>query len=287
VSERRAIVNADDFGLSPGTNRGIVEAFRDGILTSTTMLVNLEAFADAVRLARAAPDLPVGIHLSLLWGRPLTDAARVPTLVGRDGCFPRSLPVLARRYVLGRLSLDEVALEFRGQIRRFLDTGLVPTHLDSHKHVHCLPGVFRTLVAVAREFSIERVRLPDERPPRGHARAPVPRPGWRPRARRRLIGALCARSRACLRGSGLRTNDHFVGIEQSDGLNSQVLESILYALEAGTTEIMCHPGYVDDELKRFARIPPHREIELQALLDPAVKRHVADAGVRLCSYRDV
>ena len=90
----KAIINADDFGLSPGVNRGIVSGFRDGVLTSTTMLVNLPHFEDAVNLARDNPDLPVGIHLSLLWGRPVSEPHRVPTLIERDGCFPDLSPRL-------------------------------------------------------------------------------------------------------------------------------------------------------------------------------------------------
>ena len=154
---RRLLVNADDFGLSPGVNRGILAAFRDGILTSTTMLVNLPCFDDAVSLAVANPGLPVGIHLSLLWGSPVSDPATVPSLVERNGLFPRSLAVLVRRYFLGGLQLDQVRTEFRAQIERFKRAGLTPTHVDTHKHVHCLPGVLDALADVAKELSIQRV----------------------------------------------------------------------------------------------------------------------------------
>jgi predicted glycoside hydrolase/deacetylase ChbG (UPF0249 family) len=158
---RSVIINADDFGLSPGVNRGIVKAFRDGVLTSTTMLVHLEHFEDAVRLARECRDLPVGVHLSLLWGRPVSDASEIPTLVGADGRFPTRLSTLAARYFRGRLSPDEARLEFRNQIRAFVDSGLSPTHVDTHKHVHCLPGILGALIAAARESGVDKVRLPE------------------------------------------------------------------------------------------------------------------------------
>ena len=177
------IINADDFGLTPGVNRGILGAFRDGVLTSTTMLVNLRFFDEAVIIARDNPDLPVGIHLSLLWGRPVTDPARVPSLVERDGSFPRSLGVLARRYFMGRISEEEVKVELRSQVQKFLDAGLTPTHVDTHKHVHSLPGVLRAVTEVAREFGIERVRLPIEDV------AGDSRPSWKIAAQRNLIFA--------------------------------------------------------------------------------------------------
>jgi len=88
---KQVVINADDFGLSPGVNQGILEAFRDGIVTSTTLLVNLPSFDDAVRKARDHPELPVGVHLSLLWGEPASSPADVPTLVDRGGRFPRSV----------------------------------------------------------------------------------------------------------------------------------------------------------------------------------------------------
>ncbi len=285
----RAIINADDFGLSPGVNRGIVSGFRDGILTSTTMLVNLKHFEDAVNLARDNPDLPVGIHLSLLWGQPVSEPVNVPTLVERDGCFPRSLSTLAARYFLGRLSREQVRLELRNQVRRFLDAGLTPTHLDTHKHVHCLPGILEALIEVAAEFGIERVRLPledklDIGPPSGGR---GPRPSWTSSAKRRLIRFLCRGSRARLRQAGIRTADHFVGIGYQACLNSDVLHLILSHLRGGVTEIMCHPGYDDESLREFSSTPPYREVELEGLKHRRVKDLVSAGTVKLTHYGDL
>jgi hopanoid biosynthesis associated protein HpnK len=287
---RRVIINADDFGLSPGVNRGIVSGFREGVLTSTTMLVNLEFFDDAVRLARENPDLPLGVHLSLLWGKPVSDPAEVPSLVEGDGRFPRSLLTLASRYFLGRLSRDQVRTEFRNQIRTFLEAGLTPTHLDTHKHVHCLGGILDAVISVAREFGIDKVRLPREDRPRPR-RTPDGRPGTRgsrkSAGKRRLIRFLCRGARERLNEAGIRTADHFVGIEHGHGLNSDVLNLILSNLGAGTTEIMCHPGYADEHARRYASTPPHREVELASLKDPRVKDCMASGAIRLIHYGEL
>jgi hopanoid biosynthesis associated protein HpnK len=275
------IINADDFGLSPGVNRGIVSAFREGVLTSTTMLVNLEAFEDAVRLARENPELPVGVHLSLLWGRPVSRPDEVPTLIRRDGEFPRSLAPLASRYFLRGLSLDQVRREFRNQIRAFIGAGLVPTHVDTHKHVHCLPGILDALTAAATECDVSRVRLPSEE------RLPAPLRSWKVAGKRRLIRFLCRRARSRLQQAGMRTTDHFVGIGHTGSLNSDVLNLILSNLRSGVTEIMCHPGYVDEQARKYSSTPLHREVELASLNDPRVKDRIAAGAIRLMHYGDL
>jgi hopanoid biosynthesis associated protein HpnK len=286
---QRVIINADDFGLSPGVNRGILAAFRDGVLTSTTMLVNLPSFDDAVRLARENPDFPVGIHLSLLWGAPVSDASNVASLVGPDGQFPRSLSVLARRYFLGTLNLDQVRAEFRAQVERFRRAGLTPTHVDSHKHVHCLPGVLDALAHVVSEQGIRSVRFPyEEGLSNRRADEDAARPtSLKSRVKSRVVGVLGRGGRLTLEGRGLRTTDHFVGIAYQDRLDADTMRFILSHLRDGTTEVMCHPGYDDDLAREYSRTPPHRDRELAALRDPAVRECLTARGIQRISYNDI
>jgi hopanoid biosynthesis associated protein HpnK len=283
---QRVIINADDFGLSPGVNRGILVAFREGVLTSTTMLVNLPSFDDAVRVARSNPDLPVGVHLSLLWGRPVSEPSTVPTLLERGGMFPRSLAVLARRYFLGALNLDDVRREFGAQIDRFRAAGLAPSHVDSHKHVHCLPGVLSALVDVAAERGISRVRFPVENG-LAQRKADGSAPPLKARLKSALVGFLSRHGRRTLDARGLRTTDHFVGIAQMDRLDADALRFILSHLQDGVTEVMCHPGYDDDLAREYSRTPPHREVELMALRNPAVRECLAKRDVQPISYKDL
>jgi chitin disaccharide deacetylase len=287
---RRLIINADDFGLSPGVNRGILAAFRDGVLSSTTMLVNLAHFEDAVSLALANRALPVGIHLSLLWGAPVSKPANVSSLVERDGRFPRSLAVLARRYFLGGLQMDHVRTEFNAQIRRFQQAGLTPTHVDSHKHVHCLPGILRALVDVAEEAGIRRVRVPYEQAVGASGTAgeldPPPR-SINATIKSQIVGYLCRNGRTAVQRRGLRSTDHFVGIEYQDNLDEQTVRFILSNLREGTTELMCHPGYDDDVAREYSRTPPHRETELATLQARGVRDFLQARGIELISYNDI
>ena len=286
---QRVIINADDFGLSPGVNRGIVTAFTDGILTSTTMLVNLGSFDDAVALAHHHPGLPVGIHLSLLWGRPVLDPAAVPSLVERDGTFPRSLTVLARRYFLGTLNLEHVRSEFRAQIERFRRAGLTPTHVDSHKHVHCLAGVLRALADVAAEQGIRRARFPYEDglaagTENNHSAASG---SAKARWKSRIVRYLSRGGRATLDSHGIQTTDHFIGIEYMDRLDADALRFILSHLRDGVTELMCHPGYDDRLARQYSGVPPHRDAELAALQSAAVRECLVARGIQRISYSDI
>ena len=123
-----------------------------------------------VAIARENPDLPVGIHLSLVWGRPVSDPARIPTLVDREGRLNRSAGALGVRAVLGRISVDQVKIEFASQVRKVLDAGLTPTHLDTHKHIHVLPGLHARWCRspASSEFARSDIRGSD-RPSRGGA----------------------------------------------------------------------------------------------------------------------
>jgi len=278
---RSVIINADDFGLSPGVNRGVLSAFRDGVVTSTTLLANMAGFDDAAAIARDNPDLPVGIHLSLVWGRPVSDPALVPTLVDRQGRLARSAGALGVRAMLGRLSEDQMRIEFAGQVRKVLDAGVVPTHLDTHKHIHVLPGVARALVSVAGEFGIRKVRLPRERSPRARGR----RCSWSGNVKRAVIARLCRRAEADL--AGLKTTDHFVGIADSAHLDVAALSFILENLDDGVTEVMCHPAHVDDEMKRYVAHPARCEVELNALRDGGIRDYTASGSCRLMHFGDL
>jgi hopanoid biosynthesis associated protein HpnK len=283
VSGRSLIVNADDFGLSPGVNRGIVRAFEEGIVSSTTLLVNQPGFDEAVALAHAHPRIRAGVHLTLLWGAPVSSPATVPSLVEAGGLLPRTAAVLARRYLAGTLDLAEVRAEFQAQIARMKAAGLTPTHADTHKHVHALPGVLGALLEAAGEAGIERVRLPIERPlPRR-----LFRPSWRSAAKRWLVGALFRNARERVAAAGLRTPDHFLGLSFQDRLNSSVFRSIFPALRGGVTEIMCHPGLLDGPPESRRGSQPRRQRELDAVCDPEVRAALAVQSIRLMSYAEL
>jgi chitin disaccharide deacetylase len=282
------IVNGDDFGLTRGVNAGIIQAFREGILTSATLMANGPAFEDAVELGRANPQLGVGIHLCLVSGPAVASAKDIPALADRDGQLPKTLFVLLTRLSGGWIPTRQIEREFRAQIQRVLDAGIRPSHLDTHKHTHTHPRVMEALGRVANEFGIRNVRKPFEdfrtalgSHTDGHTNT------------RQVISAVAAGTAAPLfrllvRSYGLRTPDHFFGLTTTGRLSSKELLQVLELLPPGTSELMCHPGVCDEELEKYpTRLKRERQIELEALTDPDVRRAAEKRGIRLICYEEL
>jgi len=245
------IVNADDFGLTAGVSRGILEAHRGGIVTSTTLLVNRE-IDPALLEALNSSGLGVGLHLNLTLGAPVSNPKRVPSLVDGEGKFVRDA-----REAAARAKAEEARIELGAQIDAFRRiTGRFPTHLDSHHHVGSHEPIQELLFDFAKAIKVP-VRSQDDRVRR---------------AARRLK---------------LRTPDHFFGESGPEPYWSaeRVLEH-LRALPEGVSEFMTHPGYFDDDLA-YSRYGKQREVELHGLTDPAVREAVRACGIRLCHFGDL
>ena len=260
---KQLVVNADDFGFTRDVNAGIVEAHRNGILTATTLMAaggaTSDAFDDAVRLARETPSLDIGCHL---------------VLVGAPG-FPLTVPRLVRAVALGRIRIyDELAR----QVRRIVDAGLHPTHLDTHKHTHMLPPVLEAVARISEEYRIPWVRRPFDFPlqPGGV--------GWTNKFMRLMNG----RFQSALALHHCRSTDWFAGFRLTGRYRSEDLRNVIHALPEGVTEFMCHPGRCGDDLRAArTRLKESREEELRALTSPEVRAALADAGVTLASFRDL
>ena len=251
---RRLIINADDFGFTRDVNAGIVHAHREGVLTATTIMANGAALEDAVRLAKETPTLDIGAHLVLVQGHSLVDGRPLPAT-------PRALlGVLAKRGL-------NVYAELKAQIERIRASGLRISHLDSHKHTHLVPGVFRTVVKLADEFGVGWVRLPLDSTVR--------------------LGQLsCALGNRYYRrfaeGKNVRMTDQFLGFRLTGSLSEETFAQALRKVEEGSTEFMCHPGYLGDELQQArTRLKESRLRELEALTSPRIRQLIAEEGIQL------
>jgi hopanoid biosynthesis associated protein HpnK len=282
---KRLIVNADDFGLTEGVNRGIVKAFRQGIVTSTTLIACGRAFDHAVLLARENGGLATGVHLTLVEEKPVSRAAEVPSLVSQNGNFHRDYASIAGRLLTGRLRMSEVRQEFRSQIEKCLAHGIVPTHLDSHQHLHVLPGMADTVIGLAREYRIPAARCPDEKsfPMKGG------RSGFNMRELKRMALAwMAGRAGKKFQRNGISTTDRFYGMSCSGHLNREIIANLLKGLPAGTSELGCHPGVLDPEMtSRYAHWGYRWEEELEALTDPAVRALIEQLGIQMINFHDL
>jgi predicted glycoside hydrolase/deacetylase ChbG (UPF0249 family) len=272
----RLILNADDFGLTRGVNRAILELHRAGSITSATLMANGPAFEDAIEIARAHPTLGVGCHIVLTDGTPLCHPQDIPTLLGGDGkSFRSSLADFFVAAATGHIHPDEVALEALAQIQRLQKAGIAVTHVDTHKHAHILPQIARPILFACERTGVCAIRNPfEESWSLGAAHGSFLR-----RMQLRLLHPLRTRFEAlpAIRSRRVLTTDGTIGISATGHLNRQALEDIVKAVPDGLWEIVCHPGYNDRDLDAVTtRLRVTREIEREALLQvfPSTERPI-------------
>jgi predicted glycoside hydrolase/deacetylase ChbG (UPF0249 family) len=286
---KNLIVNADDLGWTDGVNRGIVEAFHHGIVTSTSLLANGAAFAGGVEAARSAPGLGVGVHLNLSDGPPVADRETVTSLLNNDGEFVGGPENLLLRRARRGLSLAEVENEWDAQIQKVRDAGISPTHLDGHKHVHMLPGLFEIALKLAKRHDIGAIRVSLEA---SSLRAALSSGSKRNAGvvmkqgvQARGLKLLARDAREQTGRAGISTADYFCGIAQTGELTREGMEQFVKSLPDGTTELMCHPGYADAALQKTpTRLQDSRQTELRILTDTGIRNLVASMGIRLIDY---
>jgi hopanoid biosynthesis associated protein HpnK len=281
----RLIINADDFGLTPGINRAIAELHQAGALTSTTLMATGPAFDDAVVMARANPALGVGCHIVLTDGVPVSPPEEIPTLIGPDGkTFRPSLIDFLQALLRGNISEEEITREATAQIQKLQRAGIHITHLDTHKHTHLFPAVARPLLHLAERHNIGAIRQPFEQPwslALGHGN----------RTRRILVKGLARLKTSFerqpqIRNGRVQTTDGTIGISATGSLYGETLREILNALPAeGTFELVCHPGYNDRDLDRITtRLRAHRDVERNALLAELPRAAMNPNAPQLINY---
>ena len=262
----RLILNADDFGLTRGINRAIAELHALGALTSATLMASGSAFDDAVAIAHAHPTLGVGCHIVLTDGTPISPPHTIPTLLGPDGkTFRPQLTHFVRDLLLNRIAEADIAREASAQIQKLQHHGITVTHLDTHKHTHIFPRVARPLLAVAQRTGVPAIRNPFEQPwSLALGKSSLPR-----RLQLRMIRHLRPRFLALPQISSGRvlTTDGTLGISATGHLNTATLSAILHTMPNGLWELVCHPGYNDQDLDAITtRLRSTREVERTALL---------------------
>ena len=288
---RNLIVNADDLGWTQGVNRGIAEAHRNGIVTSTSLLANGGAFEEGVRTARESPRLGVGVHLNLSDGKPVAPPERVKSLLDDNGDFSGGPETLLLRLTAKKVETKEVETEWNAQIEKVRAAGIRPTHLDGHKHVQMLPGLFAVALRLAKKHGIEAVRVAHEA---SSLRAALTSGGeptgvtLKQGVQARGLKLLARDAREMTERAGISAADYFCGIAQTGVLTKKGVQQLLASLPEGTTELMCHPGYADADLEKSAtRLQKSRETELKILTDNEIRKSIATLGIRLINYGEI
>ena len=260
----RLIVNADDFGLTSGVNRAILELHSAGVLTSATLMAHAGATSEAIELALAHPSLAVGCHIVLVDGMPILPPSEIPTLVERrTGLFPASLTTFLSRLFTGRISTREIEAEAAAQIAVLKGRGLNLSHIDAHKHTHMFPAVLRPVLRAAHAAGIRAVRNPFE--PAWAVRATAGA-GWARWFEVSLLRKLESHCKRIIATEGFATTDGTIAVVGTGILNAATLRSMLTVLPEGTWELVTHPGYNDADLAAVrTRLRASRDVEREAL----------------------
>ncbi|NWG33643.1 MAG: carbohydrate deacetylase [Chloroflexi bacterium] len=264
---KRLIINSDDYGRTLDISRGIREAHLNGVVTSTTCMMNIPTTAEDIRMAlQETPSLGLGVHLVLTMGKPLLPRETVPSLVDENGNHFKYTPFIEN---LPRLNINEVKAEWRAQIERFIQTaGRKPTHLDSHHHSsYFTPQLFRAMLELAKEYGCA-IRYPFTEISRE-------------------IEETSKHAPVLMQEFKLPHPDTFIVGFYDNGATRQALLDILDNLQDGTSELMCHPGHADEAFARESVYNVQRERELKILTDPAVREVIALNGIELTTFAEL
>ncbi|HJR80460.1 MAG TPA: carbohydrate deacetylase [Anaerolineales bacterium] len=262
---KRLIINSDDYGRTPDISRGIREAHLRGVVTSTTCMMNIPTTASDVAIAlKETPKLGMGVHLVLTMGRPIVNREADSSITDENGNFFKLDRFMGR---MSDFDIEEVETEWRAQIEAFVKAaGRKPTHLDSHHHSsYFTPGLFRAMLELAREYDCA-IRFPfthDIPSELEETYKQVP---------------------DLMREFNPRRPDVFIVDFYDEGATEEELLNILNNLPDGTSEIMCHPGYVDDAFVKESTYNKQRERELTILTDPSIKETIQADGIELTTF---
>lgn len=258
---KKLIINADDYGLMSSVNKGIVQSYLKGIVTSTSVLINL-ASDDDISGLKLITALETGIHLTLTVGRSTLSNNEIPNLVDINRNFhlrkSKNRPVDEDGTVhFDDVPEDEIKREFDSQIKLFLSNGLTPSHLDTHHHIHMDEKVLDALISVAIEYSLP-------------------------------VRSVNPKMRDKIRSAGVHTNDFFIGdFFGMDNITTENLKSIFAELDDGVSELMCHPGYLTNRLKVISGYSNERPIEMEVLTNDSIAKAAKTMGIELISWSDV
>ncbi len=293
---RRLIINADDFGLTCGVNRGILTAHRTGLVTSATLMANASAFDNAVQTiaSESAGHLSVGCHVLLVDGEPVLPPQQLKSLIvtqNGDGKprFRESLASFAVEAIRGRLSASEIEAEAAAQFEKARRAGVKLSHFDAHKHVHLFPSVLKPILSAARACGIRALRNPFA-PIKPLAFAHLARRPhlWKRYSEVSVLRGFARNFRELVREAGMVTTDGSFGIVVTGALDQRLFDAIVGCVPEGTWELCCHPGYNDADLDKVStRLRESREAELKVLTSQAARAAVERHGIELISYWDL
>lgn len=280
---KKLIINADDFGLNELVNSAIIEGYKNGFITSTTIMPSGVAFDNAIELAKENPALGIGVHLTLVAERSVSDPKKVPTLVNKEGYFAQQYPQFLLQYMLGRININDIRRELKAQVEKVANAGINITHIDSHQHLHIIPEILKVAIDIAKEHKIKAIRIPDES---YLFFGSYPFSLFRFVARCGLT-YLARLARHNVRKNNLVAPNHFFGMLAGGNMQEKYLSEIIRQIPEGVSEIMVHPGSSNKLLRTKHNWEYHWEEELLAVTSKHVGILINNNDINLVSFREL
>jgi len=280
---RKLIINADDFGLSSGVNRAVEKSWKEGILTQASLMAGGAAFDEAADIAHRNPGLQVGLHLTLVQGRPVLPPEQIPGLVGSNGFFPDNPVAVGMKLFFDPTIRMQLRNEIEAQIHKLKQAGIPLSHIDGHLNIQMHPTVFSLLAELMPRHGITSFRITRERL---FENLRLDRSRMLGKAVERIIfGVLSRHAAPVLKYHGVSSAGEVKGVLNSGRMSEDYLIAMLDRLQEGTSEVYFHPGCLPDaELTRL--MPDYRhEEELAALLSPKLRLHLEKKSISLTNYR--
>jgi hopanoid biosynthesis associated protein HpnK len=281
----KIIVTGDDFGLALPVNEAIVKAHDHGILTTASLMVGAAFCKDAVERTRAVPSLRVGLHLTLVEGKPVLEPDKVPHLVDAQGAFSAHLVRAGFKFFFSPGIRKQLEAEIRAQFEAFCRTGLTLDHVNAHNHMHLHPTVLGLILKVGRDYGLTAVRVPNE-PPVLSSKASGKSLGSRLTAWTFLYPWLSLMKRM-LQRANVRYNDFLFGMADSGFMTTDLVTRLVRNLPSGITEFCFHPATRRcEEIDNTMPFYQHEQ-ELEALTSEPLRQAVQASGAERVSFCDI
>lgn len=277
----KIIANADDFGRHPLINAAVEKAVEQGCLRSATIMPTGVAFEEAIEIAKKHSELGLGIHLTLVNANSLLAPEKIPSLVDENGRFVDNYLVFVQRFFRGKINLEDVRKELTAQVEKVMATGAQITHIDSHQHMHTLPGIIDIALDLAEVHGIKAVRIPKTPFFTGFSGNPIQLAG------RLGLYTMAALAEGRAKKRGFHCPDHFAGIVAGEAVSTEQLTGIINNLQPGTTEIMVHPGTDNAQLMKDCQWEHDFEAELAGLISPEIQGLLHNKQVESINFRDL
>ncbi|NLE91035.1 MAG: ChbG/HpnK family deacetylase [Elusimicrobia bacterium] len=273
-------MTADDFGLARGINRGIMDCVERGIVTSVSLCVNGSEYEEALVFCRRFPGLDAGLHILLVEGDVLSSASAESGLSDGEGRLPGNWAAFLPRYFLRGIKPGGLEKEIGAQFDKICGSGIRVVHVNSHQHLHILPGILEIVIDNCRKYGIKYIRVPYSRPGLHWLSAGIRRVFWQA-----ILNLFCARALPKIRAAGLLACGETTGVLHAGSINIPVLKQIIISLQEGLSEIICHPARAGRELfLLYGHWGYSWDQEADSMCSGEARELLQDNGITLCSF---